>query len=98
MIVVDRFDPQLGIRTRVHDVDGKVTFQKTYDAEPMLKRAAEARAANAGKRWGEGQRVGEVPMSVIGEFMRQDGCLRHERLEGWLKANPAFVHFESFLK
>ena len=97
-VLVDQFDPQLGIRTRVHEVESKVSIQKTYDAQPYLETAHELRAISAGERWGKGQHVGTIPMAILGTMMRQDGGFDTRRVHKWLKANPAFVTFDKFLK
>jgi hypothetical protein len=102
-VKINQYDAELGIRTQVHEEDGRIVFQKTFDAEPMLKEAAEMRAITAGDRWsggqyGMGKKVGTVPMAVLGTMFRQDGGLDTERLKKWLKENPAFVTFDKFLK
>lgn len=102
-VKIDTWDAELGIRTKVHEEDNKLVFQKTFDAEPFLKEAAELRAVTAGDRWsggqyGVGKKVGTVPMAVLGTMFRQDGGLDTERLKTWLRENPAFVTFDKFLK
>ncbi len=102
-VMINTFDPELGICTRVHDVEGRVVIEKTFDAEPFLKEAAELRAVTAGERWsggsaGMGKKVGTVPMAVLATFFRQDGGLDQKRCKEWLRANPAFVTFDKFLK
>lgn len=88
-----------GIRTEVHEEDGKVHFVKTYDAEPFLKLAAEARALSAGERWGElGRHVGYIPMAELGQMMRRDGQFDKKEVRKFLHKNPAFVTFEKYLK
>ena len=88
-----------GIVTRVHEEDGKLVFQKTYDAEPFLRDAAELRAQTRGERWGEmGRHVGFIPMAELGQMMRQDGSFDKKAVRAWLQKNPAFVTFEKYLK
>lgn len=102
-VIVDRVDPELGIRTRVHEVENKISIQKTFDAEPYLEAAKAERAVTAGDRWsggtsGLGKKVGTIPMAVLATFMRQDGGYDTKRAMAWLKANPAFVTFDKFLR
>lgn len=102
-VKIDTYDAELGIRTLVHEEDNRLVFQKTFDAEPMLKEAAELRAVTAGERWsggqaGMGKKVGTIPMAVLGTMFRQDGGLDTARLKQWLRENPAFVTFDKFLK
>lgn len=91
-------DSQTGITTTVHDLDGKTVFEKTYDAEPFIKTAAEIRAATDGERWGEFRHVGFIPMAEMGKMMRQDGGIDQKRLIAYLKANPALATFSKVLK
>ena len=93
------FNPETQIATTVHDLDNGFTIQKTYDAEPFIEQAAEDRAQSQGQRWGEGRKVGTIPMAVLATFMREDGGgYDPKRAAEWLRANPAFVSFEPFLK
>lgn len=98
MIVVDRFDRELGIRTRVHDTGDKVSIQKTYDAQPFLEQAAAERASSEGESWGHGRKVGTIPMAALGELMRREGGLSPDSVLAYLKANPGMVSFSKFLK
>ena len=86
-----------GIRTQVHDLDNRIVIQKTFDAEPLLEACAAERHAAAGERWGDGRKVGTVPLAVLGQFMREDGGLDVERATAWLRENPAFITFDRFL-
>jgi hypothetical protein len=91
------YDAQLGIKSAVHILDGKTVYRKTYDAEPFLKQAAEERAATRGESWGDGRKVGTIPMAELATMMRRDGTVRPEAVVAWLKANQAMVTFEKFL-
>lgn len=97
MKTYEEFDPQLGIKTTLHEVEGKTVYEKSYDAQPFLDAAAEERALTRGERWGEGRKVGTIPMAELATMMRQDGTIRPERVIAWLKANQAMVTFEKFL-
>ena len=97
-VVLNEFDPQFGIRTKVHDTGDKLVIEKEWDASPLLDAAAEMRARTAGERWGEMRHVGFIPMAELAKFMRQDGSFDHSRVVAWLKQNPAMVTFEKALK
>jgi hypothetical protein len=97
-VVFEDFDPNTYTQTKVHKEDGKTVIQKTYDAEPFLKAAEANRQFTQGERWGEGRKVGTIPMAELSVFLRQDGGLDVKRLEAWLRANPAFVSYEPFLR
>lgn len=97
--VFKEHDAQTGITSIVHETDnGAVTIEKQYDASPFLQTAAEMRNATAGDRWGEMRHIGFIPMAELATMMRQDGQLDKKRLHAWLKANPAMVTFDKFLK
>jgi hypothetical protein len=98
MRTYQEFDPVLGIASTVHELDGKRVFQKTYDAEPFLRVAAEDRAQTDGQRWGEMRKVGTIPMAELAKMMRQDGTIDRDRCMAWIKANPAFCSFTKALK
>ena len=91
-------DFQTGITTTVHELDGKTVFQKTYDGQQFRDAAAEMRANTDGEKWGEMRHVGTVPIAELATMMRQDGGIDQRRLVAWLKANPALVTFNRFLK
>lgn len=98
-VKLDQYDPQLGIRTRVHETETKLVIEKTYDAAPILDAAAEMRATRAGERWDElGTHVGFIPMAELATMMRQDGGFDKARVREYLQRNPAFVSFDKFLK
>lgn len=98
-VKLDQYDPQLGIRTRVHETETKLVIEKTYDAEPIVQAAAEMRATRAGERWDEmGTHVGFIPMAELATMMRQDGGFDKARVREYLQRNPAFVSFDKFLK
>lgn len=96
--IVD-INSEQGIRTEVHEEDGKVVFVKQYDAQPFLEEAAELRAQTRGERWGDvGRHVGFIPMAELGQMMRRDGSFDKKEVRKWLQKNPAFVTFEKYLK
>ena len=97
MKTFETFDPNLGIKTTLHELDGKTVYEKEYDAEPFLKAAAEERAVTRGERWGEMRKVGTIPMAELATMMRRDGTIRPEAVTAWLKRHEAMVSFEKFL-
>jgi hypothetical protein len=91
-------DSHLGISTSVHSTETGLQIVKTWDAEPFLEAAKDARAMTDGDRWGEMRHVGFIPMAVLGTFMRQDGGFDKSRCIQWLKENPAMCTFSKALK
>jgi len=89
-----------GTRKQMIFEGDQVVTKRTFDAEPLLKEAHAARVATAGQRWGEGvgNRVGTVPMTLYTDTLHMSPRDRHEYLKKWLRANPAFVTFDKFLK
>lgn len=89
-----------GVRTQVHfDNDEQIVFQKTFDAEPHLKYAAEARQATDGMNWGEGRMVGHIPDVYLAPIlMIKDRKEREKAVKRFFQENPAFVMFDKFLK
>lgn len=92
------YDPQTGVKTTVHDLDNKIVFEKEYDAQPFLDRAADMRSATEGETWGEMRHIGFIPNAVLGTMLRQDGGIDQKRLVAWLKANPMMATFSKVLK
>lgn len=100
MAAFKEHDAQTGITTTVHYIEdaNRVAIQKTYDAEPFLKAAAEMRANTEGERWGDMRHVGYIPMAELATMLRQDGTIDKKRVVEFLKKNPAFATFSKVLK
>ncbi len=90
-----------------HGVHKQVTFEGdqvvtklTYDAEPILEAAKAERAFTAGMGWGEGRKVGTIPLAVWNHINQtyQGREEREKQILSWLRQNQAFVTFEKFLK
>ena len=89
-----------GVRTRVHfDNDEQIIFEKSFDAEPHLKYAAEARRDTEGMSWGEGRMVGHIPDVYLAPILAiKDRKEREKAVKLFFQTNPAFVMFSKFLK
>jgi len=90
-----------------HGVHKAVTFEGdqvvtklTYDAEPLIEAAKAERNATADQRWGDGRKVGTIPMPVLNLIYAQHAGReeREKAILGWLRQNQAFVTFDKFLK
>lgn len=89
------YNAQTGVYTRVHFEDGQIIHQKTFDAEPYLRAAAEARARNQGARWGDGKTIGTLPPLVLAEIQKiKDPTEKEKAIMTFFRVNPAFLHFE----
>lgn len=88
-----------GIRKQVTFEGDQVVTKHSYDASPFLEQAHAERIATAGERWGNGRKVGTMPMAQYLEYIKIQGAEERKKyVLNWLKANPAFVTFEKFLK
>ena len=88
-----------GIHRQVTFEGDQAVTKLTYDAQPFLEQAHAERAATAGERGGDGRKVGTIPMAVYAEVMKiKSAEERQKYVINWLRANPAFVSFDKFLK
>lgn len=93
------WNPNTGIRTRVHFEDGAIIHQKTFDAEPYLIDAKNAREQTEGKRWGDGKIIGTLPPAFHAQIRQiRDPDERDKAIMAFFRENPAFVKFERALK
>jgi hypothetical protein len=102
-VIVDQFDRELGIRTRVHETETKTVIEKVYDGQAFRDYAAEERARTEGQNWGPlGRKVGVVPMAELAKMMRHGGELDGREMKKWvrrfLQENPDLVTFSKYLK
>lgn len=97
-IVYSEYDRETGLKTKVHDVDGKITIQKEWDSELFKREAHARRVESEGKRWGELKHVGFIPNAELSVMLRQDGRIDTKRVRKYLKENPDLVTFSKYLK
>lgn len=91
---------EFGVAREITVEGDQVVTKLTYDAEPLIERAAEARAMTAGERWGDGQLIGTVPIAEMARIVttyRSSEERKHQILV-WLRDNPKLVMFDRFLK
>lgn len=87
-----------GIHTELIFQGDEVIKKQTYDAEPFLKRAAEARAETRGQRWGEMRKLGEIPAHIHAELLKiRDRKEREKAIYAYFRDKPDLVWFERFL-
>lgn len=91
-------NPNTGVRTIFHFEGDQVVCQKQYDPTPYLIRAAQMRARNEGKRWGEGKEVGVIPPWEGHILQIEDAAERERAMKAFFRANPAFLAYDAFLK
>lgn len=99
-LTIDEGVNEFGIQRQIM-LEGDQTVEKlTYDAEPMLKFAEQARLATEGDRWGNGHFVGIIPYAELNRINDQfkGAEQRKHQILLWLKNNPKLVTFDRFLK
>jgi hypothetical protein len=98
-VTVDEGMSSQGVHTQLHFEGDSLIVQRSYDAEPHLQYAREAREATTGMRWGEGRLVGHIPPAEYARFLLiRDNAARKTAIKAWLRENSQFVMFEKYLK
>lgn len=98
-VTVDEGVDAQGIRTQFHFEGSDITVQKTYDAQPHLDYAEQARIQTAGQRWGDGRLVGHIPPLEYARISQiKDRKEREKAVRLFLQTNTKFVMFDKFLK
>lgn len=88
-----------GVKTTLHFEGDQFIVQKTFDAEPHLRYAEEARQATDGMDWGNGRMIAHIPSIYYAQFaMIKDNAERKKAIRIWLKENPKFLMFHRALK
>jgi len=88
-----------GVITTLSFEGEELITKKTWDAEPHLRYAEEARQATAGQNWGTGKLIGHIPPAMYAQFLTiKDNVERKKAIMTWLRQNPAFTMFDRALK
>lgn len=98
---IDEGVDAFGTRTQIIFDGEQVVNKRSFDASPLLKEAAEARAVTSGDRWKEGlgTRVGTVPMAIYQDALKLSNVEeRNKYLLNYIRENPLFCTFDKFLK
>ena len=83
-----------GVRKTVHFDGDQVVSEFSYDAEPIIEQCKEERVVSAGER-----KIGALPPTVLAQaFAIPSVDERKKFILNYLRANPAFVSFDKFLK
>lgn len=86
-----------GIRTQLHFEGDQLIIQNTFDAEPHLKHAEEARKATQGMNWGQGRMVGHIPDEFYGPILAiRDRKEREKAVRQFFRDHPAFIMFDKY--
>ena len=88
-----------GVVTNLSFEGEEMIVRKTWDAEPHLRYAEEARQATAGQRWGEGKLIGHIPPAEYAKFLLiKDNAARKKAIMAWLRENSRFQMFDRAFK
>lgn len=99
LTIHEGFDKNTGIVEKTHFADGEIVIQKTFDAQPHLDYAKQAREATEGQRWGSGKIIGHIPPAFYGQLLLiKDPQERDRAVMKFFRENPAFVTFDKALK
>ena len=99
-VTVDEGVSAQGVRTQFHfESDGGLVVQKTFDAEPLLKEAEQARQQTQGMNWGEGRIVGTIDPVAYGRISQiKDRSERDKAIMAYFRERPQFVKFDRYYK
>jgi len=88
-----------GIRTQLHFEGEDLIVQKTFDADPHLRYAENARIQTQGMNWGEGRIVGHIPDVFLAPILAIKGKKEREKAaRAFLQEHQQFVMFDRYLK
>lgn len=99
-VTIDEGINAQGVRTQFHfESDGGIVLQKTFDAEPILRDAEQARQATQGMNWGEGRVVGRIDPVSYGRISQiKDRTERDKAILDYFRERPMFVKFDGYYK
>lgn len=79
-----RSDPITGMQVYIQDLgDGRTAIKKVMPMEQILESAAADRSMNVGRKWGDGQVIGTVPLELYFSTGYADAKKNHDT--AWLK-------------
>ena len=91
---VDNVSPD-GVVTTLHFEGDSLITQKTYDAEPHLRYAEQARQATQGQNWGGGRLIGHIPPAEYARFLLiRDNAARKKAIMDWLRPRTQLHMFD----
>lgn len=99
-VTVDEGVNEQGVRTKFHfESDGGLVLQKSFDAEPILQWAEQARQQTAGMNWGEGRIVGRIdPVAYPRIAAIKDRTERDKAIRDYFREKSQFIAFDPYKK
>lgn len=64
------------------------------NVDDILEYAADMRMATQGEKYGDMRKMGVMPMSVIGQAMREGWLMDQNKMREWFRLNPKFKTFD----
>ena len=88
-----------GVHTSVVFEGDQAIKRQSYDAQPIIEQCKAERIQTEGHRWGEMRKVGTIPMAEYQLLLKEKDVKKRQALcLQFLKARPALVSFDKFLK
>lgn len=84
-----------GISNVFHETSGdsqRISTEQNVD--DILDHAADMRTETHGQRYGDFRKVAVMPMSVVGQAMREGWLFDQKRVRQWVMDNKKFLTFE----
>lgn len=74
--------------------DGQERATTDQNVDSILAYAADMRQATQGEKYGDMRKMGVMPMSVIGQAMREGWINDQNKMREWFRLNPKFKTFD----
>lgn len=98
-VKIDEGVSRQGVRTELIFEGDDLIVKKSWNPDPHLRYAEQARQQTAGMRWGEGRFIGHIPPDFYGQICTiRDPQEREKAIMRFLRENPAFTMFDKALK
>lgn len=83
-----------GVSTYYQTADETQRAITEQNVDDILEYAADMRQATQGEKYGDMRKMGVMPMSVIGQAMREGWINDPKKMRQWFVDNPAFKTFD----
>jgi hypothetical protein len=99
-LTIDDGVNEFGTKREIILEGDQIVEKLTYDAEPLLRYAEQARIATRGDSWGNGHFVGVIPIPELVNIQKtfQGAEERKHAILSYIKNRPKYATFEKFLK
>ena len=83
-----------GSQTYFESADDMQRATTEQNVDDILEYAKDMRQATQGEKYGDMRKMGVMPMSVIGQAMREGWLTDQNKIREWFRLNPAFKTFD----